>query len=397
MRNRRVVNIRLVCVLSAMMLWGVWGGSAGAEDYDFWVQTPTHWQNRTESLGNDLKKQVMSPQGDAFIEVYAARADATMGVTALADEMENRLKANGVAYVQNRTGSRPVEADGQPAVLREYQGNYNGIPLRSYAMYAFGNGGGFMIVGVFVDSQAAKYRDTVYACVTSLRFSPPGAPKPGPVAADPYAGAGPAVDCNAIVGKWQWFTGSTAEFGPDGAIPGQGNRWECSGNREYRIYWENGKYVDTLTLSADSLGLEGKNQYGRKVWGKRIGNPAPKPETTKPQTTAPGTPEQQAVQSGVEKISGNMSVQWGFAHGSVKPDSPCEWMLQAKGPVTLTFENPYGPTAQVFQVTAVNTATGQETGRAEVRSSGSLSLGQGAYRIKISTGGAFAGWRCQWQ
>jgi len=258
---------------------------SAAQEYDFWVQTPTAWQDRTNSLGNDLRKQVVAPGGSAFIEVYAA-GGMNIGVQAIADKMEYGLHARGVAYIQNRISSTNIQADGHPAILREYTGYDKSTPLRCHILYTFGSGAGFMVVGVFDDRQADKYRDLVYQSVTSLRFSTPGSSpattaQPGGVS--PYAGTGTprsatsshtqASDCDGIIGKWQWFNGSKAEFGANGFVPGDGNRWECLRDGIFKIIWNNGQWIDTLTLSGDGTRLEGKNQIGNRVWGQRIGQP----------------------------------------------------------------------------------------------------------------------------
>ncbi len=275
-QSRRIVTV----VLTLVVLWGYLPCAfPSAEEYDFWVQTPTDWTNKTEGLGRDLKKQVMSPAGDAFIEVYAARGN-NISAQAIADGMEQAMRQRDTAYLQNRISSKDITADGQPAVLREYTGLYNGIPLRAYALYAYGNGGGFAVFGVFVAGQSAKYQDRVYTCVTSLRFSPPGGQAPASTGSSPYGGTGspyaasPDAGCNAIVGQWKWFTGSTAQFDPNGAIPGAGSHWECLDNgRTFKISWDNGRWIDTLTLTEDGTRLEGKNQVGNRVWGTRIGAP----------------------------------------------------------------------------------------------------------------------------
>ncbi len=277
------VIIAAVLILSSFLLCPQ---PSGAQEYDFFIQTPTDWQNRTDGLNHDLKKQVMAPGEDAFIEVYATKGQ-NIGVQEIADTMEQAALTKGAVYFQNRVSSQNIHADGNPAIMREYTGYHNGILLRCYALYTYGNGGYFMVIGVFVDNQTAKYKNLVYQCVKSLRFSPPAHASVfssltggkglhgGTVSPDDYSStSNEGFGCNGIVGKWKWFTGSTAEFGPNGTIPGNGNRWECvDGGNVFKVIWNNGQWIDTLTLSADGMRLEGKNQIGNRVWGQRIGPP----------------------------------------------------------------------------------------------------------------------------
>jgi hypothetical protein len=81
-----------------------------------------------------------------------------------------------------------------------------------------------------------------------------------------------ANGCGRVVGKWRWFTNSTHEFRADGSMNGSPtSHWTCvdAARGVIVVSWASGKYVDTLVLSADGRSLEGKNQYGHRVWGKR--------------------------------------------------------------------------------------------------------------------------------
>lgn len=526
-RCKKMVSLRIVTLISAAVLYlFIPLGTLGAEEYDFWVQTPTDWVNKTEGLGNDLKKQVMSPAGDAFIEVYAAKG-TNIGVQAIADGMEQAMRQRDTAYLQNRISSRNIQADGQPAILREYTGQYNGLPLRAYALYAYGNGGRFAVFGVFVAGQSAKYQQMLHTCVTSLRFSAPGQPSSGQAAStgSPYGGggspygSGPDPGCGAIVGKWKWFTGSTAEFGPNGHIPGQGHHWECLDNgKTFKISWNNGQWVDTLTLSDDGSRMEGKNQVGNRVWGTRISPPpsagssgsgtdtagtggstgggsqsggasAPQgrsADTTccsyfglwnfvppgihgvfmpdhhyteqsqglrydcsggqvtihwksgnsttyqrkspqlmtrtdkwgnvvkatrirdwvdyegKRYTACTGTDGQVSGGQGIpsvnrtREIDGNMAVQWGFAHGSLKPNDPSSWQLSTVSGVTLNFLDPYKQGKQRYRVTIKNGA-GTIVSDTSVGMSATVNLPPGDYTIDVTTDIHYAGWRCEWK
>lgn len=84
--------------------------------------------------------------------------------------------------------------------------------------------------------------------------------------------------CGSVVGKWRWFNGNVATFSSDGTMGGNPIYiWHCNGNNPVRvtINW-NGKWIDKLTLSSNGNRLEGKNQYGTKVWGNRMESTAVK-------------------------------------------------------------------------------------------------------------------------
>lgn len=64
----------------------------------------------------------MAPAGDAFLEVYAKNG-GNIGAKAIADGMEQGLRARDTAYLQNRVSSQSTQIDGITAILREYTGN----------------------------------------------------------------------------------------------------------------------------------------------------------------------------------------------------------------------------------------------------------------------------------
>ena len=75
-----------------------------------------------------------------------------------------------------------------------------------------------------------------------------------------------------IVGRWNWFNGSTGDFLANGTIDGNpAFVWLVTNSaaRIVTISWR-GLTVDTLTLSPDGQRLEGKNNKGEKVWGEKV-------------------------------------------------------------------------------------------------------------------------------
>jgi len=275
------------------------GFPALADQIDFWMKTPDNWEDRKSGLGRDLVKQILAPGGVAVIEVYGSRG-RNPGVQVLADGMEREMLARGAAYLQTRVvDNRRRTADGHDAILREYSGVHNGVQLRAIALYTFGNGSALAAFGFYAENEGAQYRSALWESVGSIRFSRPGAAPAvsGPTAAVPGStGAGTdhntaATGCDAIIGTWKWFTGRNHTFGPNGTSSTAQVSWQCIDpqRRIVRINWSNGRFIDTLTISADGRRVEGQNQQGNRVWGIRH-EPQPQPASVrKPPVPAAGS------------------------------------------------------------------------------------------------------------
>jgi len=85
-----------------------------------------------------------------------------------------------------------------------------------------------------------------------------------------------AASCDAIVGKWSWFTGGVVTINPDGTMthePGNDGTWECTDVSRgiFTLRWRIGGYVNSLALSADGQGLSGTDQSQSYVTARRIG------------------------------------------------------------------------------------------------------------------------------
>jgi hypothetical protein len=81
---------------------------------------------------------------------------------------------------------------------------------------------------------------------------------------------------NSIVGTWDWFTGTKVCMHPDGTLEAwkdnkksNSGKWTGSGNK-FTLNWVDGGNVDTLTLSSDGQSLDGYNQGGTRITGKKI-------------------------------------------------------------------------------------------------------------------------------
>lgn len=87
------------------------------------------------------------------------------------------------------------------------------------------------------------------------------------------AGSAAAQPSPSPAGRWDWFNNGVVTLGFDGialAAHGEVGTWNLldAAQRTLVVRWRAG-WVDTLTLSADGAMLEGTNQQGARVWGKR--------------------------------------------------------------------------------------------------------------------------------
>ena len=104
--------------------------------------------------------------------------------------------------------------------------------------------------------------------------------------------AGAAAPCEALVGKWKWFTGGVVSIDPDGTIahdPGNDGTWECTDAARGRatLRWRLGGYVNRLALSPDGRALGSTDPTQSYVTAQRIGAPGTvePPTSTKPTET----------------------------------------------------------------------------------------------------------------
>ncbi len=87
-----------------------------------------------------------------------------------------------------------------------------------------------------------------------------------------------AASCEALVGKWKWFTGGVVSINPDGTIahdPGNEGTWECTDPARGRatLRWRLGGWVNRVALSADGRTLASTDPSQSYVTAQRIGTP----------------------------------------------------------------------------------------------------------------------------
>jgi len=89
-----------------------------------------------------------------------------------------------------------------------------------------------------------------------------------------------AAGCDAVVGKWAWFTKGVVTINADGTMvhaPGNDGTWTCTdpSRRIVALKWRVGGYVNTMAVSPDGRGLTSTDPAQAFVTGKRIGAAAP--------------------------------------------------------------------------------------------------------------------------
>lgn len=84
--------------------------------------------------------------------------------------------------------------------------------------------------------------------------------------------------CQRVLGEWLWFNGGLTTLFADGTVtgehhilPGNNGTWECTdpAKRRFIIKWNQGGWINELTLSGDGKRLDGTNQEGSPVSGRR--------------------------------------------------------------------------------------------------------------------------------
>lgn len=88
----------------------------------------------------------------------------------------------------------------------------------------------------------------------------------------------PNREKDPILGRWQWIEDQIVDCRADGTfVVTPSNRkgtWEVAdekdGIRKYLIIWDEGKFVDKLTISKDQNSLKGENQEKKEIQAVRI-------------------------------------------------------------------------------------------------------------------------------
>ena len=117
------------------------------------------------------------------------------------------------------------------------------------------------------------------------------------VAHGAYAGS-----CDAIVGKWAWFTKGVVTIKSDGTMvhePGNDGTWKCTDASRgiVTLKWRVGGYVNTMVLSPDGRGMSSTDPSQSFVAAKKmdagassVSSRTPTPDAPAPNTPVPNTP-----------------------------------------------------------------------------------------------------------
>ena len=89
-----------------------------------------------------------------------------------------------------------------------------------------------------------------------------------------------AATCDALVGKWAWFTGGVVSINADGTLrhdPGNDGTWECTDRArgQATLRWRIGGYVNRLVLSGDGRALSSTDPTQSYVTARKVDAPRP--------------------------------------------------------------------------------------------------------------------------
>jgi hypothetical protein len=75
-----------------------------------------------------------------------------------------------------------------------------------------------------------------------------------------------------FVGNWAWFNGGAVQIRPNGTFvaAGTSGTWRSVGGNVIELRWNDGGWIDTLSLSPDGNQLSGSNQHGGPVSASRV-------------------------------------------------------------------------------------------------------------------------------
>jgi len=84
-----------------------------------------------------------------------------------------------------------------------------------------------------------------------------------------------SAECNRIIGRWKWFTGSTVDFFANNSWKTSdgihGGTWKCNPDGSIVVTPDQGTWQDTVTVARDGNSLSGRNQTGVLVSATKEG------------------------------------------------------------------------------------------------------------------------------
>jgi hypothetical protein len=82
-----------------------------------------------------------------------------------------------------------------------------------------------------------------------------------------------------LIGRWRWFNGGENTIAANNTMIGRERgqvvnegTWQIvdRAQRQVVLRWRSGDWIDTVTVSADGLRLNGTNNVGRRIWAEKI-------------------------------------------------------------------------------------------------------------------------------
>ncbi len=273
---------RLLAAL-ALAVALAWNTAATAEtmrdsEYGYQVEYPDAWRVQRQDQQGGRIAIGLSPDEAVAVAVTSIDAGRPLSSEQVHAAFEENILTTILSGGQ-RSSVTPYLLNGLAGVYGIYRGPYDGtggrIDATLHAFYgAFGSKGyivWWIVPSHLVAARSGEAERVMRSfLVPSLLATLP--PKAGPA---PGAAGSDAAACDAVVGSWKWFTGSTVVLDPGGTIGGNPkNVWTCedADTRTFVLRWGS-RFVDTLVLSADGRRLEGKNQHGSRVTGERVAAP----------------------------------------------------------------------------------------------------------------------------
>jgi hypothetical protein len=94
--------------------------------------------------------------------------------------------------------------------------------------------------------------------------------------------AAPNESSDPVVGRWKWIDPQIVDCKADHTFSvkptNRTGTWkllpEKSVERKYSFVWDDGLFVDRLTMSRDEKELRGQNQDGKKIRATKLSSPA---------------------------------------------------------------------------------------------------------------------------
>lgn len=167
-RPHVIARVLALC-LFALALAASLGSPAFALDY--WLTAPKGWSD-DRSTDGDRIRQIIDPDRNALIEVYAWAKKDNPGVVWVSDEFEKAMREKAVP-LERRTGSTEGSMPpGVPTIVRQYSGTQDGTPMDSITLVAHHQGRVVVLFGIYVKGYGTLEKD-VKASIATLRFAAP--------------------------------------------------------------------------------------------------------------------------------------------------------------------------------------------------------------------------------